>query len=196
MERLYSVQAATAQQLNQARGSVTALREQLDVARKQTGAVRSETGGVDARIRQVDEQISNYTIINPASGTVLATYAEVGELVQPGRPLYKVADLDTMTLHAYISGAQLASIRIGQMVDIAIDRGPEERLTMQGRVSWIASEAEFTPTPIQTREERVDLVYGVKVRVPNRDGRLKIGMPGELVLELPATDSDGGGDGE
>ncbi len=190
IERLYNAQAATAQQLNQARGTVATLREQINAAERQTGAVRSETGGVDIRIRQIDERLSSFSIINPTSGTVLATYAEPGELVQPGRPLYKIANLDTLTLRAYISGGQLSSIRIGDQVEVAIDVGAEKRERLSGRVSWIASEAEFTPTPIQTREERVTLVYGVKVRVQNSDGRLKIGMPGELLLAKPK----GGGD--
>jgi HlyD family secretion protein len=117
------------------------------------------------------------------AGVVLATYAERGELVQPGQPLYKVANLDTLTLRAYVSGAQLPAVRLGQPVGVVVDAGGDALRTLSGRVSWIASQAEFTPTPIQTREERTEQVYAVKVRVPNPDGALKIGMPGELVLD-------------
>jgi HlyD family secretion protein len=179
--RLYRAEAATAQQLNQAEGEVRVLRERIEAALAQSGAAREETGGAAARIATMEEQIRRSRVVNPISGTVLTTYAEQGELVQPGQPLYQIANLDTLTLRAFITGAQLAGVRLGQQVQVRIDRG-DELATLPGRVTWIASEAEFTPTPIQTRDERVDQVYAVKVRVPNQGGALKIGMPGELVL--------------
>jgi HlyD family secretion protein len=134
------------------------------------------------QLAQVQDRWERSRVLNPRAGTVLATYVEAGEFVQAGRPLYTVADLDTLTLRAWVSGAQLADIRLGQEVAVRVDAGPDRLRTLPGRVSWIASEAEFTPTPIQTREERISQVYGVKVRVPNPDGVLKVGMPGELVL--------------
>jgi HlyD family secretion protein len=179
--RLYRAEAATAQQLNQAEGEVRVLRERIEAALAQSGAAREETGGAGVRIARVEEQIRRSQVVNPIAGTVLNTFAERGELVQPGQPLYQIANLDTLTLRAFVTGAQLAGVRLGQGVRVRIDRG-DELATLPGRVTWIASEAEFTPTPIQTRDERVDQVYAVKVRVANPDGALKIGMPGELIL--------------
>jgi len=185
--RLYRAEAATAQQLNLAEGEVRVLEERIQAARAQTESVRQEVGGVQARTAQVQEQIRKSQVVNPAAGTVLAAYAETGEFVQPGQPLYKVADLRTLTLRAYVSGAQLTAVRLGQPVTVQVD-GPDDeaRLRFPGTVTWISAEAEFTPTPIQTREERTEQVYAVEVRVPNPDGVLKIGMPGEVVLPAAA----------
>lgn len=183
--RLFAAEAATAQQLNRAVGEVRALEEQVAAARAVSAASLQETGGADARIEQVAERIRSGRIVNPVAGTVLATYAEAGEFVQPGQPLYKVADLDTLTLRAYVSGAQLAGLHLGGPARVRLDGAEGELLTLPGRVSWISSEAEFTPTPIQTREERTGQVYAVKIRVPNRGGVVKIGMPGEVVFPAP-----------
>ena len=181
--RLYRAEAATAQQLNLAEGEVRVLEARIAAARAQAEGARQEVGGVAARTAQLQDQIRRSQVVNPAAGTVLTTYASAGEFVQPGQPLYKVADLRTLTLRAYVSGAQLTAVRIGQRVTVQVDGDEEdERLRFPGTVTWISSEAEFTPTPIQTREERTEQVYAVEVRVPNPDGVLKIGMPGELVL--------------
>lgn len=181
--RLYRAEAATAQQLNVAEGEVRVLEERIQAARATTEAVREEVGGVRARTAQIQERIRRSQVLNPAAGTVLATYAEAGEFVQPGQPLYKVADLRELKLRAYVSGAQLAAVRVGQRVTVQVDGAEEgERLSFSGTVTWISSEAEFTPTPIQTREERTEQVYAVDVRVANPNGVLKIGMPGEVVL--------------
>ncbi|MGI9625957.1 MAG: HlyD family efflux transporter periplasmic adaptor subunit, partial [Longimicrobiales bacterium] len=104
--------------------------------------------------------------------------------VQQGRTLYSIAPLDTLVLRAYVSGGQLSRLELGGQAQVRFDTGDGTLSTRQGRISWISPASEFTPTPIQTREERVDQVYAVKVRVPNQDGRLKIGMPGELVLAI------------
>ena len=113
------------------------------------------------------------------SGTILETYVEQGELATPGKPLFKIADLEVLTLKVYVSGAQLPNVKIGQQVNVLIDKSETENQTLSGEVTWISSEAEFTPKIIQTKEERVKLVYAVKVAVKN-DGTLKIGMPGEV----------------
>lgn len=181
-QRLFRAEAATAQQLNAREGEVRVLQEQIDAARARTGTAREETGGVDARIAQVEDEIGRARVVNPSGGTVLATFAEAGEFVQRGQPLYKVADLGTLTLRAYVAGDQLAALRLGQRVEVRIDAGDGALRTLGGTVTWIASEAEFTPTPIQTREERTDQVYAVKVQVPNPQGVVKVGMPGELVV--------------
>jgi HlyD family secretion protein len=121
-------------------------------------------------------------VVSPLAGTVLTRYVEPGEYVQAGQPLFKLASLDSLTFRAYVSGGQLSTLRLGQSVKVGVDRA-DSIATVPGRVTWIASSAEFTPTPIQTREERTDQVYAVKVAVGNPDGVLRIGMPGELVLE-------------
>ena len=180
--RLFRQEAATARQLNLAEGEVRVLRERIEAARVQREVARQEIGGAGARRRQVEERFADRRITNPVAGTVLATYASAGEYVQPGQPLYKIADLGTLTLRAYVSGAQLAEVRLGGEVTVRIDDGEDDYRTLTGRVVWIASEAEFTPTPIQTRDERTGQVYAVEVSVPNPEGVLKIGMPGELVL--------------
>jgi HlyD family secretion protein len=113
---------------------------------------------------------------------VLATYARAGEFVQPGQPLFRLASLDTLTLRAYVTEPQLAQLRLGQRVQVTVDRGEGNRLALPGTVSWISAKAEFTPTPVQTRDERADLVYAVKIRVPNQSGVLKIGMPADVAL--------------
>lgn len=180
--RLFRQEAATAQRLSQAEGEVRVLRERIRGARAQTAGTRDEAGASEARIDQLTEQIRKARVANPIAGTVLATFVEAGEFVQPGQPLYSIADLNTLILRAYVSGAQLASLRIGSRVRVRIDVGDDELMALPGHVTWIASQAEFTPTPIQTRDERTDQVYAVKISVLNRNGVLKIGMPGEVVF--------------
>jgi HlyD family secretion protein len=140
----------------------------------------------EARVAQIGERIAKSSVANPQAGTVLATYARAGEVVQPGQPLYKIADLDTLELRAYVTGAQLGTVRLGERVQVHVDRGGGGLATLPGTVTWVSPTAEFTPTPVQTRDERADLVYAVKIRVPNADGALKIGMPGDVTLGAPA----------
>lgn len=177
--RLSAQQAATATQLDQAERDHRTVLAQLDAARAQQRSVALEAEAVDARVAQARDRIARATITNPVAGTVLATYARAGEVVAPGQPLYKVAALDTLELRAYISGDQLGAVRLGQMVDVRVSQG-EALVSLPGMVSWIASQSEFTPTPVQTRDERTDLVYAIKVRVANTGGVLKIGMPADL----------------
>ena len=127
------------------------------------------------------DQLRRNRILSPLTGTVIETYARKGELVAPGKPLFKVADLSSLTLKVYVSGTLLPSIRIGDEVRVLADRDAENLQEYEGRVSWISPEAEFTPKNIQTREERLKLVYAVKVEVKN-DGSLKSGMPGEILI--------------
>ena len=134
---------------------------------------------LDAQVGSIDDRLARSRIISPLAGTVLARYVEPGEFVQAGQPLFKLASLDSLTFRAYVSNALLTRLRLGQQVQVGVDRA-DSIATMPGRVTWIASAAEFTPTPIQTREERADQVYAVKIAVANPDGRLRIGMPGEL----------------
>ena len=180
--RLFAEQAATAQQLDQAERDYRVLGEQIGAVRAQRSSVTQDVAASDARVAQIAERIAKSRVLAPFAGTVLATYARTGEYVQPGQPLFRLASLDTLTLRAYITETQLAQLRLGQRVQVSVDRGEGSRVALPGTVSWVASKAEFTPTPIQTRDERADLVYAVKIRVPNRDGVLKIGMPADVAL--------------
>jgi HlyD family secretion protein len=182
-QRLFAQNAATAGDLNRMEGAVTSLTEQIDGARARVRLAEQDEAIVGSRLEQLRDRISRATVRNPVRGTVLTTMVEAGEFVQAGRTLYSVAPLDTLILRAYVSGGQLASLRVGGEVTVQFDGGRGELQSRVGRLTWVASEAEFTPTPIQTREERVDQVYAVKILVPNLDRSLKIGMPGELVLD-------------
>jgi HlyD family secretion protein len=181
-QRLLQQQAATAQQLDRAERDYRTLGEQIEATRATRATAATEIGSIDAQVAQIEDRIRKSRIENPTAGTVLARYTEPGEFVQPGQALYKVANLDTLTLRAYVSGAQLAAVRLGQSVQVRIDAARDSLETISGLVTWVASQAEFTPTPVQTRDERADQVYAVKIRVANPNGALKIGMPAELVL--------------
>jgi HlyD family secretion protein len=143
-------------------------------------AVLNELKSSNAQIAQLDDQIKKSIITNPVNGTVLVKYAEPNEITSFGKPLYKIADLSSLELRVYISEPQLPEIKIGQKVSVKIDAENSTK-KYSGIITWIASEAEFTPKIIQTKEERVNLVYAVKVTVKN-DGSLKIGMPAEMWL--------------
>ena len=174
--RLFEDQAATAQQLDQAERDFKVLGEQINAAEAQRRTVGHDVQSTDARIAQINERIEKSRIANPVAGTVLAAYAKKGEVVQPGQPLYRVAAMDSMILRAYVTESQLANVRLGAPARVFIDVG-DARRPLTGTVTWISPQAEFTPTPIQTRDERKDLVYAVKIRVPNPSRLIKIGMP-------------------
>jgi HlyD family secretion protein len=181
-KRLFDQQAATAQQLDAAERDLHTLDAQLEATRAQRQTASREVVSGDARVAQIRDQIQKSRVVNPVAGTVLTTYAKAGEFVQVGQPLYKIANLDTMELRAYVTEPQLAQVKVGQTVQVSIDAGGETRRTLAGTVSWISSQAEFTPTPIETRDQRANLVYAIKVRVPNAGGVLKIGMPADVQL--------------
>lgn len=141
-------------------------------------SISEQSQAVGSQITQVDEQIADATIVAPLSGTILQRYCEQGEYATPGKPLFKIANLEGMTLRAYITADQYNQLKLGQKVSVTID-GQEK--TYEGTVTWIASKAEFTPKTIQTKDERANLVYAIKVRVTN-DGYIKIGMYGELTI--------------
>jgi membrane fusion protein YbhG len=180
-ERLIKQSAATAQQGDKAEQDARVVREQLAGARAARGSARQEVAALDAQIASINDKLARSRITSPLTGTVLARYVEAGEFVQAGQPLFKLASLDSLTFRAYVSNAQLTRLRLGQQVQVGVDRA-DSIASMPGRITWIASAAEFTPTPIQTREERADQVYAVKVAVANHDGRLRIGMPGEMTI--------------
>jgi HlyD family secretion protein len=180
VKRLFAEQAATAQQLDQAERDYKVLGEQIQGAEAQQRSVGEDVKSTDARLAQISQQLAKSRITSPVAGTVLARYTDRGEFVQPGQPLYKIANLDSMILRAYVTETQLARVKLGAAASISIDTGGKARRTLTGTVSWVSPQAEFTPTPIQTRDERKDLVYAVKVRVPNPGGIVKIGMPADV----------------
>ena len=180
-ERLLRQSAATAQQGDQAEQGARVVREQLAGAHAAQSSARQEVAALEAQVASIDDKLARSRIRSPLGGTVLARYVEAGEFVQAGQPLFKLAALDSLTFRAYVSNAQLTQLKLGQEVTVGVDRA-DSIATMPGRVTWIASGAEFTPTPIQTRDERADQVYAVKIAVANPDGRLRIGMPGELTI--------------
>ena len=178
IQNMFAENAATQRQLDQANSQVDVLKKQIKNVETQNAPIVNEVKSIDAKVAQIEEQIAKSKITNPIKGTVLTKYAEPGEIVSFGKPLYKIADLEEMTLRVYVSETQLPNIKIGQQVNVKIDSG-EEMKDYQGTISWISASAEFTPKIIQTKEERVNLVYAVKVTVKN-DGSLKIGMPAEM----------------
>lgn len=180
--RLLADDAATRKQLDDVEGQIAVIDRQIEQAETQLSTIHAEIAALDAQIARVQDQITESAITNPLTGTVLTTFAEPHEMTAYGSPLYKVADLSTMTLRAYVGGDQLPHIRIGQPVEVRIDEDRHSDRSFEGEITWISSEAEFTPKLIQTKKERVNLVYAFKVRVANPDGTLKIGMPGEVWL--------------
>ena len=190
LQRLHAGGAATTQTLERADRELEGLTQQVTARRATLAALRAEQAALQAQFAQLDDRIARARVHAPTRGTVLRRFVEPGELVQPGTPLLSMAALDTLTLRAYVSEAQLAALKVGATVRVQVDDRDGALVARDGRVAWIASQAEFTPTPIQTREERVAQVYAVTVRVPNPDGRLRIGMPGELLI-APATVSAG-----
>jgi len=194
IENLIKSDAATPKQLDDLNAQIEAAQRQMDVVLEQQSAtdaaLMTQKGGLLAeiaplqkQIAQLDDQIAKCHITSPTDGSVLAKYAEPGEVTAFGKPLFKVADLNTMTLRAYISGDQLGAVKTGQQVKVAIDAASGAQQQFAGQVLWISPKAEFTPKIVQTKEERVNLVYAVKISVQNPDGVLKIGMPGEVFFK-------------
>lgn len=180
VERLAESNAATSSQRDDAERAVRTLTAQVSAAAATEARVEAERRALDARLAAVDDRLRRARVLNPVTGTVLAQYARAGESVAPGQPLYRIAALDTLTLRAYVDGSQLSSLTLGAPVAVYSDAGDGELSEHRGTVQWVSPRAEFTPTPVQTRQERTALVYAVKIRVPNPDGALKVGMPGDL----------------
>ena len=178
IQNMFSENAATQRQVDQANSQVGVLKKQMQSVETQNAPIVNEVKSIDAKVAQINDQIVKSKIINPIKGMVLTKYAEPGEIVSFGKPLYKIANMEEMTLRVYVSETQLSNIKIGQEVNVKIDSG-EEMKDYKGVISWISASAEFTPKIIQTKEERVNLVYAVKVTVKN-DESLKIGMPAEM----------------
>ena len=178
-ERLMRDKAIPVKQLDDINGKIKVVDSQIESIKTQNAAVVSEVEAFDKQIAQMKDQINRCKIINPIKGTVLEKYIEPSEIAAPGKTLYKIADMGQMILRVYVSGSQLSSVKVGQKATVLIDNEKGDYKTYEGTISWVSPEAEFTPKIIQTKEERVNLVYAVKVTVKN-DGSLKIGMPGEV----------------
>src|SRR5579859_4095760 len=183
IENLLKSDAATLKQLDDANAQILVLQRQMDALNStlsiNNASLRSEALPLKAQLDQIQDQIKKSAVVNPIGGTVLTQYALENEIVNPGKALYKIADLSTLTLRAYISGNQLGGISIGQPVKISVDATDGKYKTYDGVIAWVSDKAEFTPKTIQTKAERANLVYAMKIKVKN-DGYLKIGMYGEV----------------
>lgn len=177
--------AATQKQYDDIGAHIRILEGKLEAALstldKNTSSINGNSVAIEAQIAALDDRIAKCRINSPVSGTLLVKYTQAGELASPGKPLMKVANLDEIFLRAYFTSEQLADITLGDAVTVIADFGGDERYSYEGRITWIASESEFTPKSIQTRDSRANLVYAVKIAVKN-DGRLKIGLAGEVKL--------------
>ncbi|MBE6204428.1 MAG: HlyD family efflux transporter periplasmic adaptor subunit [Rikenellaceae bacterium] len=185
VENMLSDGAATQKQKDDIEAQIKILEGQLEATLstldKNTSTINDNSVALEAQIAALDDRISKCRILSPVGGTVLVKYAEAGELASVGKPLMKIADLQNIYLRAYFTSDQLANIKLGDEVKVVADFGGEERYDYTGRVAWISSESEFTPKTIQTKDSRANLVYAVKIAVEN-DGRLKIGLAGEVIL--------------
>ena len=183
---LLNAKATTAKQVDDIDYQIKVLQNQLVATQEQINSSNSslsrQSESIQAQRAQMEDQIRNAMISSPITGTVLTKYAEQGEFAVPGKALFKVADVSQMKLRAYITADQLTQLQIGQAVAVYADRGITDRKRYAGRVVWIADKAEFTPKTIQTRNERANLVYAVKIAVEN-DGFIKRGMYGEVRFE-------------
>ncbi len=183
VERLITANAANRKQLDDIESQMEVLRSQLSAQtstlRKSSENISAQSSTLDIQVAQLDDQLEKTRISSPISGTVLNRYAEAGELATMGTPLFKIADIRTLFLRAYVTNDQLARIRLNDEVTVRIDDGEGGMRSYNGRVSWISDKSEFTPKTIQTKNERANLVYALKIAVPN-DGFLKIGMYGEV----------------
>lgn len=192
IENLLKADAATGKQLDDIKSQIDVAQKQMAVTRQQVAVQRSivatqnktilsEAAPLQKRAAQFEDQVQRSKITNPITGTVLTKYAMAGEVVAAGKALYKIADLSSLNLRAYITGAQLSQIKLNQSVKVLIDDGADKYKEYSGTITWISDKAEFTPKTIQTKEERANLVYAIKINVKN-DGYLKIGMYGEVRL--------------
>lgn len=185
IENLVKGEVASQKQLDDANTRIEILRSRIDAQKSvlstSTNTLTEQSSTVEIQQAQIEDQLRKCRIVNPVDGTVLSKYAEPFEMTAQGKPLYKIADLENLYIRVYVSETQLAHIRIGQKAEVRIDSDKKEFKKYEGTISWISSKAEFTPKIVQTKEERVTLVYAVKILVKN-DGFLKIGMPGEVTF--------------
>ncbi|MEO5908201.1 MAG: HlyD family efflux transporter periplasmic adaptor subunit [Ginsengibacter sp.] len=189
-ENLVKADAATPKQLDDINAQIETVKQQIKAIYKQgeaqTSALKTQRSGISAdvsplyiQIELLNDQLQKSKIINPINGTILTKFAEENEMTTIGKPLYTIADLSTITLRVYITGDQFSSVKLGQKVKVLVDDSPGKSRYYEGTIEWINNKAEFTPKTIQTKDERANLVYAIKISVKN-DGTLKIGMYGEV----------------
>lgn len=182
-ENLISLNAATQKQLDDINAQIKLLEKQLaaqyETVNNSNNSLTDDGLSLEAQVAQLQDQINKSIITSPINGTILAKYAEQGELASQGKALFKVADIGTMYLRAYITASQLTYAKIGQNVKVYSDMGESDNREYDGKITWISDKAEFTPKTIQTRDERANLVYAIKIEVKN-DGYIKKGMYGEV----------------
>ncbi len=188
VENLLKADAATQKQLDDANNQVLVLEKQIGALNSTltiaNSSLKSETLPLQAQLDQVQDLIKKSKVVNPIEGTVLTQYTLKDEVVSPGKALYKIADLSTLTLRAYVSENQLAEIKIDQKVNVNVDAADGKYKPYEGIITWVSDKAEFTPKTIQTKDERANLVYAIKIKVKN-DGFLKLGMYGEVKFNSP-----------
>ncbi|MEP7143792.1 MAG: HlyD family efflux transporter periplasmic adaptor subunit [Ferruginibacter sp.] len=198
-KNLVAAGASPVKQLDDITGQVNVLREQIMASKSQLTVLQSQVSSqrqsvaiqnrgilsekdpMEKKVAQIQDQLDKTKIINPISGTVLTKYADANEYTTVGKAIYKIANLSIMKLRAYITGNQLAQVKLNQPVKVLVDDGKEKYRELPGTITWISDKAEFTPKTIQTKDERANLVYAIKINVKN-DGYLKIGMYGEVVF--------------
>lgn len=184
-ENLVKANAANQKQLDDINAQILVLERQLtaqtELLENSNKNISEQSSGLEVQVAQINDQIQKSIICSPINGTILSKYAEQGELATQGRALFKVADIEHMFLRAYITASLLTQVKIGQAVKVYADFGEKDMKEYSGTITWISDKSEFTPKTIQTRDERANLVYAVKVAVKN-DGYLKYGMYGELKL--------------
>lgn len=185
LQRLMADGAATQKQLDDANAHLKVLRSQLQANISTLGKNRTSLGdnarAIEYQAAQIADQLERSVVKSPVSGTLLVKYAEAGEFAVPGKPLFKIANLNDIYLRGYFTSVQLADIKLGQKVTVIADFGDDKQYEYPGTITWISEESEFTPKSIQTNDTRANLVYAVKIAVKN-DGRLKLGQYGEVKL--------------
>ncbi|MEG0011397.1 MAG: HlyD family efflux transporter periplasmic adaptor subunit [Muribaculaceae bacterium] len=183
IENLLDAKAATQKQLDDINSSITILESQLSAQlstlNNSVSSIDAQSSAVDIQVAQIDDKINKCNIISPVSGTILNKYVETGELASPGQPIFKVADMTNIFLRAYVTSDQLSKIKLQQSVKVFADFGGDNLKEYNGHITWISDKSEFTPKSIQTRDERANLVYAIKIAVKN-DGIIKLGMYGEV----------------
>lgn len=179
IENLVKGEVASQKQLDDINTKIAVLQSKITAMKSELGTrtstINEQSNTVQVQLAQINDQLRKCTITNPVNGTVLTKYAEANEMIPVGKALYKIADLSTLVLRAYVTGNQFSSLKLNQKVTVLIDSTENEYKEYEGTVEWISNKAEFTPKTIQTKEERANLVYAVKIRVKN-DGLLKLGM--------------------
>jgi HlyD family secretion protein len=185
IEKMLKDDAATKKQYDDLTGQVAVLQKQIASNNTQKISVSAELSVYESKKATLNEQIRRSSVKSPLNGTIIEKYAESGEITAAGKPLIKIADLSVIKLKVYVSGAQLGSVKIGQQCTVRTDNGKKGYISFPGTISYISAKAEFTPKIIQTKEERVALVYSVNIDVVN-DGTLKSGMPGEAIFSAPS----------